>query len=220
MNERNFSLMQETIENPLGRDAGNLSLRAGISAKTPCNGCGSLTAQSSGKCKDPIDRRRIKFIEATTLTGPEIRARRIALGMSQTDMGNRTGLSRHIISYWEHKPGNHNLSKGTPAKMRKALRVKLPKPQPIEWDEATERQIAKLFPWYRPRPSIKRVVCGAKTRSANGSPCRNLSEPGKRRCKYHGGRSTGPRTPEGKARLSAAMRERRRVELGRPKSHV
>ena len=44
--------------------------------------------------------------------------------------------------------------------------------------------------------------------------CRNWAVPGKRRCRLHGGRSTGPKTPEGKAASLAAplpaMLERRR----------
>jgi hypothetical protein len=47
--------------------------------------------------------------------------------------------------------------------------------------------------------------CNAKTRK--GTPCRarGLGKGG--RCKLHGGMSTGPRTPEGKARALAAARE-------------
>jgi len=48
---------------------------------------------------------------------------------------------------------------------------------------------------------LSRVRCGAR-RHRDGQPCRGLSEPGKRRCKFHGGRSTGPRTPEGKAKVA------------------
>ena len=51
------------------------------------------------------------------------------------------------------------------------------------------------------------VICGAKTRK--GGECRNKSEPGKRRCKYHGGKSTGAKTPEGIARIAEAQRRRR-----------
>mgnify|MGYP003651844365 CR=1 FL=1 len=40
--------------------------------------------------------------------------------------------------------------------------------------------------------------CGARTRA--GTPCKNLSIEGNGRCKFHGGLSTGPRTPEGKRR--------------------
>lgn len=50
-----------------------------------------------------------------------------------------------------------------------------------------------------------RVPCGAK-RHRDGQPCQAKSEPGKRRCRFHGGRSTGPKTPEGKARALANLR--------------
>ncbi|TNC61408.1 hypothetical protein FHG71_21155 [Rubellimicrobium roseum] len=46
------------------------------------------------------------------------------------------------------------------------------------------------------------VPCGAQTRK--GHSCRLLSEPGQRRCKFHGGRSAGPRTPEGRERIAVA----------------
>lgn len=52
-----------------------------------------------------------------------------------------------------------------------------------------------------------RVTCGAKT-TRKGTPCRNKSEPGRKRCKFHGGRSTGPRTVEGRARIAEAQRKR------------
>lgn len=57
-------------------------------------------------------------------------------------------------------------------------------------------------------PAIKsgqRVPCGGRRRR-DGQPCQALSVPGKRRCKWHGGYSTGPRTPEGKARALANLR--------------
>ena len=44
--------------------------------------------------------------------------------------------------------------------------------------------------------------CGAKTRT--GCPCRSPAIRGKRRCRMHGGASTGPRTQEGLARLRSA----------------
>ncbi len=56
------------------------------------------------------------------------------------------------------------------------------------------------------RPARLRVSCGAKTRA--GGECQNKSEPGKRRCKFHGGKSTGAKTPEGKARIAEAQRRR------------
>ena len=44
--------------------------------------------------------------------------------------------------------------------------------------------------------------CGAKTR--RGSACLKPALKNKTRCQLHGGKSTGPRTPEGKARVIAA----------------
>lgn len=46
-----------------------------------------------------------------------------------------------------------------------------------------------------------REICGAKTRA--GAPCKGQPMPNKR-CRMHGGASTGPKTPEGLARLREA----------------
>ena len=56
--------------------------------------------------------------------------------------------------------------------------------------------------------------CGAKTRA--GGACQNPAIGGRNRCKLHGGKSTGPRTPEGKARSIAAHTKHGR----RSKAHV
>lgn len=58
----------------------------------------------------------------------------------------------------------------------------------------------------RPIPRAERPRCGARTRA--GAPCQCRIVPGKRRCRMHGGLSTGPRTEDGKARISAAQRRR------------
>ena len=50
-------------------------------------------------------------------------------------------------------------------------------------------------------PDWPGLRCGAKTRS--GTPCKNPAVRGKARCRFHGGRSTGAKTPEGRGRLSA-----------------
>ncbi len=44
--------------------------------------------------------------------------------------------------------------------------------------------------------------CGARTRA--GTPCRGPAVRGRLRCRLHGGRSTGPRTAEGRERCRAA----------------
>lgn len=56
----------------------------------------------------------------------------------------------------------------------------------------------------------RRVPCGAR-RHRDSQPCRAMSEPGKRRCRWHGGRSTGPQTAEGKARALANLRQYRQA---------
>jgi hypothetical protein len=63
-------------------------------------------------------------------------------------------------------------------------------------------------------PSCPGRRCGAKTRA--GTPCQNPAIKDRSRCKLHGGRSTGPRTPEGKARVIAAHTKHGR----RSRAHV
>lgn len=60
------------------------------------------------------------------------------------------------------------------------------------------------------RAASQRVLCGAR-KHRDGHSCRAMSEPGKRRCKWHGGCSTGPRSDEGKARALANLKQNRRL---------
>ncbi|TMA35218.1 MAG: hypothetical protein E6J87_04400 [Deltaproteobacteria bacterium] len=57
---------------------------------------------------------------------------------------------------------------------------------------------------------LQHTPCGARTRM--GRPCRAPCVPGRKRCKLHGGRSTGPRTAEGLARLAEASQTRARTQ--------
>ena len=57
--------------------------------------------------------------------------------------------------------------------------------------------------------------CGARARSRGGQPCQappvldlETGLPRNGRCKLHGGRSTGPRTAEGRQRIAKAQRRR------------
>ena len=59
----------------------------------------------------------------------------------------------------------------------------------------------------------RRPRCGAKTRS--GAPCKMRCEAGKRRCRLHGGASTGPKTAEGRSRIAAAQKRRWAAYRGR-----
>jgi hypothetical protein len=60
----------------------------------------------------------------------------------------------------------------------------------------------------RPR-SEDRHRCGAKLHGQLAC-CRRWPVKGKKRCRLHGGLSTGAKTPEGKARVLAALSEGRR----------
>jgi hypothetical protein len=53
-----------------------------------------------------------------------------------------------------------------------------------------------------PGDPSKAPRCGARTRA--GGSCLAPAVRGKRRCRMHGGLSTGPRTPEGAARAARA----------------
>ncbi len=74
--------------------------------------------------------------------------------------------------------------------------------------DADRSECARVNDSDRIKPT-QRVPCGAK-RHRDGQPCQAKSEPGKRRCRFHGGRSTGPRTPEGRARALANLRQYRK----------
>lgn len=97
------------------------------------------------------------------------------------------GLKDYPASYARARDGSNGLD----ALLEAAIASEL-----IRAQERAAQRLARL-----------RVICEAKT-TRKGTPCRNKSEPGKRRCKFHGGRSTGPRTTEGKAAISEAQRAR------------
>jgi hypothetical protein len=62
-------------------------------------------------------------------------------------------------------------------------------------------------------PTTYRETCGAYARST-GKPCQAPPR-ANGRCKLHGGKSTGPRTSEGKARIAEANRRRWAARLDR-----
>jgi hypothetical protein len=57
---------------------------------------------------------------------------------------------------------------------------------------------------YRPHDPRDARLCGARLSRDRGY-CRAIAISGRGRCRWHGGKSTGPRTPWGKARCVAAM---------------
>ena len=47
-------------------------------------------------------------------------------------------------------------------------------------------------------------LCGAKARQNNHLPCRQPAMKNRKRCRLHGGKCTGPKTPEGKMKSAQA----------------
>jgi hypothetical protein len=65
-------------------------------------------------------------------------------------------------------------------------------------------------------PKAERPLCGARTRS--GGQCRAKVVDGTGRCRMHGGLSTGPKTPEGRAAIAESNRRRARQRQSVPGS--
>lgn len=162
------------------------------------------------------------MIGIITTTGAELQAARKAMKINQTELGKRAGVTRHTISYWECKGSIRHRGGALEAIVRVVLAENLPVYQTSnarapalglrmramirEEEQRREAQLEKWAQQAEERKSRYRVTCGAKTRK--GTPCRCKSEPGKKRCKFHGGMSTGPKTEEGKERIREAQRKR------------
>ena len=69
-----------------------------------------------------------------------------------------------------------------------------------------EGGVLHLWIGKQPKHLRRPPQCGAMTRK--GTPCKCLAVPGRTRCKLHGGASTGPKTPEGRAKIAASNRAR------------
>ena len=153
------------------------------------------------------------------ISGADLRAARKAAKITQADLAKRVGVSRETVQYWEAKPTIGRRSAGECIAEALGLRINLRSNARaggwgVSWREQADAQAEVLFAAYLTRRKEReahrlachRVICGAKTRK--GGQCRNKSEPGKRRCKFHGGKSTGAKTPEGLARIAEAQRRR------------
>ena len=150
-----------------------------------------------------------------SITGNDLKAARKVLGYNQSQLGELVGVARCTVSYWENK--QVNLWRGYAVdRMMEVLNLK----QNEGLSDTYTRARGRGFTDYaqqalgsqvekeraKRQAALMRVPCLAKTRK--GHPCRNKSEAGRKRCKFHGGMSTGPRTAEGKARVAEAQRLR------------
>ena len=149
------------------------------------------------------------------MTGKHLKAARLRAGLTQQQLADKTGFHRLAVGYWENKDCTFSARFGAPKAFAKALGMKHYSP-PIRTRAAwgftdvetarIEQELARLAKSRAQRLSLARVRCNAKTRK--GTPCKALSKPGKRRCKFHGGRSTGPKTRAGRDAISRAQKAR------------
>lgn len=153
------------------------------------------------------------------MTGAGLRAARKAAGLTQVELAQRAGIGRQAVQYHEALD-RIDLRGWAVGRIRAVLGAEAVPDYVTSnahaggWAlsvlemERQAREAARLR-WMQieaQNAARRRVTCGAKTRK--GTPRRCKSEPGKRRCKFHGGKSTGPRTPEGLERIREAQRRR------------
>ncbi|MGA0613325.1 HGGxSTG domain-containing protein [Paracoccus sp. KR1-242] len=154
------------------------------------------------------------------MTGKELAVLRRRAGLSQSALAERVGVSRQTISYWEGRPELD----GRAVSLTKIASALLPNDRNLVLGSrpglgftslsftgtVLPKQLGAVFAAMTIRNAteaqMKRQTCGAMTRK--GFECMLKSEPGKQRCRLHGGLSTGPTTAEGKARIAEAQRKR------------
>lgn len=151
-------------------------------------------------------------------TGHDLKRARLCEGLSQRKLAQRAGLSHKAVQYWEAQ-FELDGSGYAPRRMAKALGRRIMPPVHTRarggvLSETEETALILDVLGGMPRKLVKqlvapRVICGAKTRS--GIPCRAKSEPGRKRCRFHGGLSTGPKTIAGRSRIAEAQRKRWRA---------
>lgn len=154
------------------------------------------------------------------MTGRELAILRRRAGLSQAALAQSIRVSRQTVSYWEQKPtldgragtlrriadafdpvARNQLLKSRPGLGFITLRFRSPiLPEHVSLIAKAEAQRKST------RAEMRRRTCGALTRKA--TKCRLKSEPGKQRCRLHGGLSTGPTSSAGKARIAEAQRKR------------
>lgn len=135
----------------------------------------------------------------STLSGADLRALRHAEQFTQEELAAVAGVSRQAIGYWERRD--------IVEREGYALELILlalgfdSLAHACWWLDERHEALAKSA-----GGDDQRRSCGAKT--GQGQPCSRLPEPGRKRCRYHGGCSTGPRTSKGRSRISEAQYHR------------
>jgi len=151
------------------------------------------------------------------MTGAELRQFRDERGESRRSLSQRTGLHPDTIRYWERQStvdlrgyGPDLILKamglGELSQKGKNSSLKFLAANWVFSNATTRARHGVLLDNEKPEVKERRKLCGARTRM--GTSCRARAMSGRARCKFHGGASTGPRTVEGRAKISAAQRRR------------
>lgn len=151
------------------------------------------------------------------MIGNDLKATRLEAGWSQRELARRAGLTHKAVQYWEAKAEVDIDAHGVRAicaafgvdvgeLVDGCARARGRVLDPVAAYEEAREELPFLPRRLLRRLMLPRVPCGARTRK--GTPCRAKSEPGRRRCRFHGGLSTGPKTAVGRARIAEAQRRR------------
>lgn len=132
----------------------------------------------------------------------ELKSKRHALGWTQKRLAQEAETHVAAVKYWEARTGTR--TGWAISRFAEALGVEPCPALPPRF--VPSPNLYAPTPQVAPRKPKRRPLCGARTR--RGEPCRAKVLPGKRRCKFHGGLSTGPKTEAGKQTIREAQRNR------------
>ncbi|WP_430539519.1 HGGxSTG domain-containing protein [Lysobacter niastensis] len=157
-------------------------------------------------------KRRAGMIRIDYMPGPEalaiIKAKRATVRRGSAAATNSAVIDA-IVAEWAVLAGINKGGIERPMTSAEAAGICQPfRARAYDFDANLPSWAATWLAHNRAKQSARRVVCGAR-RHRDGRPCQAKSEPGKRRCRFHGGRSTGPRTAEGKTRALANLKQNR-----------
>lgn len=148
---------------------------------------------------------------AKQMTGDELKQHRLRRGLSRPALAALAGLHPSSVKYWERK-GKARISGHAPSRL--LLAMGLEEPQRLQFSPSPRRGWDNFPTTTRARGGVLgsgavqsySKQCGARSRK--GTACRSKPTPGKRRCRFHGGLSTGPKTQAGRNRIAEAQRKR------------
>lgn len=143
------------------------------------------------------------------MTGDELKQIRKVQKISRRVLAERCGLHPDTIRYWENKAQINYTGHGL-----KLIVEALGLPPEIYVRSHRRSKFGYFSACSRAGDGVlqhgSKVSpnnrCGARTRS--GTLCQAKPAHGNRRCKFHGGMSTGPKSPKGRQKIAEAQRKR------------